>query len=273
MTMARRPGAGFEHGSIEVFGHEVGWTSNGSSPRTLVICPGSAGSEPSWAKDMWSEYVQVVELNPPGWGGREPLRHKIDQRDLAVVLAAAIEALGIERFHLHGASMGGVTALWLAAQFPDRILSLSIEGGMNFVRQSDLVSPEKVRVLEQMVETQNPDGVGYPKAVPHPRKPWSDAAFIRGQMIKRLPMMRMVTNLHESDLATRITRLQVPILALLGEHDELLRPSHLERWKEIHPDVETLLVSGAAHDIQNTEPEQLVAAVMRHLHSGATAIS
>lgn len=255
------PGAGFIHDTVEVFGHEVGHASAGTGDDVLVICPGSAGTDVSWAKDMLAARMRVIELNAPGWGGTKPLSHKIDQRDLAVVLAAAIEALGIDRFHLHGASMGGVTALWLAVQFPDRVRSLSLEGGMNFVREENLVSPERVKALSEMIERNDPDGEGYPRAAPHPRKPWFNDEYIRAQMRKRIPMMRMVTNRHEAELERRTPELALPVLVLLGDQDELVRPNHLDRWREVSPTARTLLIAGAAHDIQNTEPEQLVDAL------------
>lgn len=259
--MTDRPGAGFVHDTVEVFGHEVRHAQAGQGDDVLVICPGSAGTDGSWAKDMLATRMRVIELNPPGWGGTAPLSHRIDQRDLAVVLAAAIEALGVARYHLHGASMGGVTALWLAAQFTDRVRSLSLEGGMNFIREENMVSVENVRALAVMIERNDPDGDGYPRAAPHPRKPWSDEGYIRCQMRKRIPMMRKVTNLHEAELERRVSALGMPILVLLGDQDELVRPNHLVRWREISPTARTLLIAGAAHDIQNTEPEQLVEAL------------
>jgi pimeloyl-ACP methyl ester carboxylesterase len=266
--MIDRPGAGFIHGTVEVFGHEVGWASAGAGQDVLVICPGSAGTDVSWAKDMLSTRMRVIELNPPGWGGREPLRYKIDQRELAIVLAAAVESLGISRYHLHGASMGGVTALWLAMQFPERVRSLSVEGGMNFVREEHLVSIENVKALAAAVARNDPDGTGYPRAAPHPRKPWADEQYFRTQMRKRIPMMRRVTHLHEPEIERRMSELSLPVLVLLGDQDELLRPNHLERWREINPAAKTLLIAGAAHDIQNTQPEQLVDALRAH-HAAA----
>ena len=268
--MTDRPGKGFAHGTVEVFGHEVGYASAGLGQNVLVICPGSAGTDVSWAKDMLAARMRVIELNPPGWGGTQPLLHKMDQRDLAVVLAAAVETLGVNRYHLHGASMGGVTALWLATQFPQRVRSLSLEGGMNFVREDNLVSLENAKALADMVARNDPEGTGYPRAVPHPRKPWSDDAYIRAQMRKRIPMMRMLTHVHAGELERRMSEITLPILVLLGDKDEIVRPNHLDRWREIHPAARTLLVAGAAHDIQNTEPEQLVEALSAfHTETGA----
>jgi pimeloyl-ACP methyl ester carboxylesterase len=256
-----QPGAGFAKGSIEVFGHLVGYVEAGSGDDVLIICPGSAGSEPSWTKDLLSRQMRVIELNPPGWGGVTRLRHRIDQRELSVVLAAAVRELGVDHYYLHGSSMGGVSALWLAAQCPARVRCVSTEGGMNFVREEDLVSPENIRILAEMVSRGDPEGTGYPRAKPHPRKPWADDAYIREQMRRRIPMMQMVTNRHETELSELMRSTPVPILAALGDQDELLRPNHLDTWSEVLPEASTVIVPGAAHDIQNTEPEALVSAL------------
>jgi len=259
--MAERPGGGFRHDVVEVFGHAVHYAEAGEGPDVLVVCPGSAGADGSWTKDLLSERMRVIELNPPGWGGIDILQHRMDQRDLAVILAAAVEKIGVERFHLHGASMGGVTALWFAAQFPERVRCLTTEGGMNFVQEKYLVSLENARVLADMVARNDPEGTGYPAAAPHPRKPWSDTEFIKGQMRKRIPMMRMLSNAHEDDLLARMATFPVPTLAIIGGQDEILKPEHVERWREVLPGVETLVIEAAAHDIQNTEPEALVEAM------------
>lgn len=262
-----KPGSGFSHGTVEVFAHSVGYVDAGSG-EVLVICPGSAGSDVSWAKDMLATRLRVIELNPPGWGTTIPLACKIDQRELAHILAAAVDELGVSRFHLHGASMGGVTAMWLAMHYPKRVLSISFEGAMNFSKEEHLVSPERGRVLRDMVARNDPEGSGYPRAAPHPRKPWSNDEFIRGQMRKRIPMLRMLTNKHEAELEARIRDFDIPALALLGDRDEILKPNHLDRWKEVLPAVQTHLVRGASHDIQNTEPEQFVDLLTR-LHEEA----
>ncbi len=253
-----RPEAPTVSGTVEVFGHSVGYAERGAGDEVLVVCPGSAGADASWAKDLLAGRMRVIELNPPGWGGTPALAFTMDQRDLAVLLAAAVEALGIGRYHLHGASMGGVTALWLAVQFPDRVRTLSLEGDMNFVREEDLVDPASVRVLADMVARGDPEGTGYPRAESHPRKPWMDEEHFRQQMRKRIPMMQMLTHRHADELLQRMQSFEVPTLVLLGDKDELLATSHLDRWREVHPDAVTRPIDGAAHDIQNTEPEALV---------------
>lgn len=160
--------------------------------------------------------------------------------------------------------MGGTTALWLAAQYPERVLSLSLEGDMNFVREEDLVDPRGIRILADMVARNDPEGTGYPRGVAHPRKPWYDDNYIRGQMLKRIPMMHRTSNRHEHALRQAMAGFRVPTLVLLGDNDELLQLSHLEQWRRLAPQVTTCVVSNGAHDVQNTEPEKLTVLLLEH---------
>ena len=69
---------------------------------------------------------------------------------LVEVALAACDALGVDRFHLSGHSMGGLTGLCLAHDHPDRVLSFfDIEGN---------VAPEDCFLSRQILE--------YPAATP-----------------------------------------------------------------------------------------------------------
>lgn len=40
-----------------------------------------------------------------------------------------MKALGVERAHISGLSLGAATALWLAAKYPKKVKSLSLHSG------------------------------------------------------------------------------------------------------------------------------------------------
>ncbi|MGH7563033.1 MAG: alpha/beta fold hydrolase [Gemmatimonadota bacterium] len=44
-------------------------------------------------------------------------------------VAAFMQAMGIQRAHVSGVSLGAATGMWLAAKYPDRVKSLSLHGG------------------------------------------------------------------------------------------------------------------------------------------------
>ena len=47
--------------------------------------------------------------------------------ELGATMAAAVTALGIERFNLMATSFGGRVALWMALRQPDRVQALVLE--------------------------------------------------------------------------------------------------------------------------------------------------
>ena len=74
-----------------------------------------------------AEKHRTIALDLPGHGGStKALGTAIDASGLAADIAAALDALGIERAHLVGHSMGGAIALAFAAAHPERAASLTL---------------------------------------------------------------------------------------------------------------------------------------------------
>ncbi len=99
-----------------------GSRTTGSSPQLLVH--GLGGSSVTWVEVMegLSEHGPVVAVDLPGFG-RTPITDDDPltiEGYVAFVLDVA-NALGWERFTLHGNSMGGLIGTLLAADHPDRV--------------------------------------------------------------------------------------------------------------------------------------------------------
>jgi pimeloyl-ACP methyl ester carboxylesterase len=73
---------------------------------------------------------RCVALDLPGHGGSEPVDH--GGRDLRQwydsLLLACLDELGLESAHFVGHSLGGVLALWLALDAPERVRSVVVGG-------------------------------------------------------------------------------------------------------------------------------------------------
>ena len=91
-----------------------------------------------------------VAYDAPGCG--ESQCGDLSRISIPFLLQTALQVLahlGIERFHLVGHSMGGLTALMLAHQFPDRVLSfVDIEGN---------IAPEDCFLSRQIVDYPSDD--------------------------------------------------------------------------------------------------------------------
>lgn len=76
-----------------------------------------------------TERFRVVLPDQPGFGGSyHPTEADLDQRSITEItvdaLLQAFDALGIERFHLLGNSLGGAAAIAMAQSRPDRVAGL-----------------------------------------------------------------------------------------------------------------------------------------------------
>jgi pyruvate dehydrogenase E2 component (dihydrolipoamide acetyltransferase) len=69
---------------------------------------------------------RVVALDLPGHGGSAKQLDRADAESLAAIVDHALNALGIERLHLVGHSMGGGIAISLALREPERVATLTL---------------------------------------------------------------------------------------------------------------------------------------------------
>ena len=69
---------------------------------------------------------QVISLDLPGHGGSAKQLDHADVESLAAILDHALNALGIERLHLVGHSMGGGIAISFALRQPERVATLTL---------------------------------------------------------------------------------------------------------------------------------------------------
>lgn len=253
----RRPGADFRWATVRADGFELDYAEAGprDSARTLVSFPGSAGIEMSTAKDRLARHVRVLEINPPGWGGRPSPERPMTNVELAAVLAGAIRSLVDDPFALLGTSAGGATALHVAAVLAERILGVILEGSIAPTVPSDHRGPlprtsgsDSDAPLEDM-----------PLPRPHPRKPWATPAYFHERRRNQLSLFRwFLPDYMPVEQMSQICERRIPVLALLGDGDELIKPSQAGTLSRVMPHARFRLLEGGLHDLQNTQPEAFV---------------
>ena len=112
-----------------------------------VFIPGTGGTGPYWAPLIRElPGIRCVMIDRPGWGLSSPL----DYRDLhygeaaAAILDGALDALGLDRVDVVGASIGHLWALHLAQREPGRVRRIVALGGGPI---ADLPAPRFIRLL------------------------------------------------------------------------------------------------------------------------------
>ena len=103
-----------------------GDSSAGATPVLLVHGFGADLNSWMFTQPVLAESRRVVALDLPGHGGSTKEVGAGDAEALAAAVADALDALGLERVHLVGHSMGGAIAIALARNRPERVASLTL---------------------------------------------------------------------------------------------------------------------------------------------------
>lgn len=111
----------------EVEGYRVLYEEHGAGDPVLLV-NGLAADHTTWGlqTECLSRFHRVVVFDNPGVGQTEGPRGPYTSALFADVAAGLTRALGIERAHVVGASMGGIIAQQIALRHPELVRSLTL---------------------------------------------------------------------------------------------------------------------------------------------------
>jgi len=97
----------------------------------LVLIPYLAADNACYAFQVadYAKQFTCISLDPRGAGESDKPGGAYSMELFADDVAAFMQALGVERAHVSGLSLGAATGLWLAAKYPQRVKTLSVHSG------------------------------------------------------------------------------------------------------------------------------------------------
>ena len=112
---------------IKVNDITMNYEQQGSGP-PLVLIPYLAADNACYAFQVgdYAKHFTCISLDPRGAGETDKPAGPYSTQLFADDVAGFMQALGIERAHVSGLSLGAATGLWLAARHPQRVRSLSL---------------------------------------------------------------------------------------------------------------------------------------------------
>ena len=208
----------------------------------------------------------VVALEFPGLGASPPVEHpSVD--GFADAVATTIAALPGGRAAVCGLSLGGYTALALAARHPERVAGLVLADAR---AEPDTPEAQRGRLHSAArVRAEGPAGF-LDEFVPRLVAPGDHASLRAVRAIADAQRPEAIATALEA-LADRADRrpdlpaMAVPALVIVGSEDALTPPALSEAMVAALPDAELLVIEGAGHLTAIERPDEFARAVRAFL--------
>jgi len=235
MRWLMRQRARVKRKTVTVDGRTWPYLEGGDPAKPTLVMVHGFGAD----KDHWTFYApwltkdyHLIAPDLPGFGendrdGELPF----DVTSQAARLKAFLDALGIERPHLGGNSMGGWIALRFAIDYPDalRTLTLMNNAGIVGANESELQKLAADRDYNPLVLANLEDAdrliafvVRKPTHVPARLKPVIYADALKHRDLLDKIFWVIADEMEEKPLNDELGKVKVPTLIIWGRHDKLI---------------------------------------------------
>jgi pimeloyl-ACP methyl ester carboxylesterase len=201
-------------------------------------------------------------------------RGAYSSEDMTDDAVAVLDALGWERAHVFGASLGGIIAQRIALRHPDRVLSVvsamampsdavGIKGG-RYIRFGTLARLARMKVPEGRAGDVQLS-LALARAVASPAYPFDEDAA-REWIEREVDSGPRDTGAQSRQVGApwhggKLRDLRRPVLVLHGDQDPILRVSAARATARAIPDARLVVLPGVGHDL----PEALWPTVAREV--------
>lgn len=245
----------------------------GRADGPTVVFGGSLASDLSmWEPILprFTESFDVVRYDLRGHGQSPVPDGPYEIADLGADLLALLDRLSISRAHLVGLSLGGMAAMWVASEAPDRVSRLVL------CCTSALLGPPEM--WAERAATARTGGTAALADATIGR--WFTPAFAEREegVVARTKAMIAATPddgyiqccgvIERMDLRPRLGSITAPTLVVAGEHDPATPVDHAEVLASSIPDARLAVVPSAAHMAVVEQPDEVGKLIATHLEGG-----
>lgn len=253
----------------------------GSGP-LLVQIGGAVSAHEGYAAvtPAMTERFTVIEYDHRGYGSSDRPDQRYTMDTWADDLARLLDAIGVERTHVHGGSMGGFIAARFAARYPEKVDRLVISGAVAKCDTMAKVHFEIWKAIARAFGTDS-DELGYELC----QKAFSRRAMDELFNAELLAEMRAVVarNVNadvfvqacdamiEADVVDLLPQITAPTLVLCGEED-CLTPlrcgpdgAGMDVIADRIPDARLHVFDGCGHANLMERTEESVRVIFEHL--------
>ena len=252
---------------LEMFYLVDDYTDPWTKPETILLLHGNCESSASWYAwaPLLARHYRVVRADMRGFGASTPM-----PRDFPWTLDIVIDdfihlmdTLGIERFHLAGAKIGGFIARPFASRRANRVSTLTLVGTPPpFRAGSAATMAARTKDVEQhgnepqarrsmaarLGSTFPPEGVEY----------WSK--FMGSTPVST--QLGFVNTIPCMDITADLPRIACPTLVITTTGSGLGTVEETRAWQQLIPNSELLVLPGNSYHVAVTDAEPCAKATL-----------
>jgi 3-oxoadipate enol-lactonase len=239
-------------------------------PETILMLHGNAESGLAWY--AWvpklARTYRVVRPDMRGFGQSTamPADYPWTLDRLTEDFCQLMDHLGIARFHLVGAKIGGTIARAFAARRPERLITLTVVGTPPPFRVGaaervpDLIRDFHTHGVEYWARQNMGDRLG--SAFPPEGVEWWTKFMARTAVSTQLGFMGTIAC---ADITTDLPKIACPTLVIVTEQSGLGSVDETRAWQQRIPDSELKVLPGDSYHVAATHAAQSADATMEFI--------
>jgi 3-oxoadipate enol-lactonase len=249
----------------------VAETGTGTGGIPLVLLHGVGSDKSVWAPQLehFGSARRTVAFDYPGYG-ESSFQQGAARDEFAATILQAMTAMGIERAHICGLSLGGVVAIAIHAAAPDRCESLTLADSFAF-------HPEGQAIYARSVEASRELGMrGLAEARIDSLLAGGASAALRTELVETMAAIDPAAYVHGAeavwlaDQRDRVNDIRCPTLIVCGSEDRITPPALSEEMKDRIPHAALVEIAGAGH-LSNAEQPAIFNRVLAAFLAGVEA--
>jgi 3-oxoadipate enol-lactonase len=231
----------------------------------VLLCRPLGGSMALWGAfaDRLATRLRVVAFDPRGVGDSSDVPRGHSTRAMAADALGLLDALGVDRAHVFGLSLGGMVATWLAVDAPGRVGRLVLASTLP---EGTALSPHglpRALSLARCLAKRGPDAeacmlrrILSPEfRLSRPERVAELERLVRATPARRQNLLRLGLAAAGHRPGAALGRVECETLLLFGERDPLARSAAREGLAGALPRATLSMVAGAGHDVTLERPE------------------
>jgi len=268
---------------IKVNNLNINYEQQGSG-EPLVLIPYLTGDNACYTFQVadYAKHFTCISLDPRGTGESDKPAGAHSTELYADDVSAFMRAIGIERAHVMGLSLGAATSLWLAAKYPEKVKTLSVHSAWTktdlFIKTTieswQILAHALGNVQDLVIKGIFPWCLTPDLFVKKPEYIESLAAFVKSRPVQPLEAFdQQVQAVLTHDVESQLNKISAPTLITFGRYDLITSVRFAEPLRSKIPNTEMIVFEDASHTPIYEKVDEFNQRTIAFLesHSGKTA--